>query len=254
MDFEINGYRMHYELYGDPSGEPLLWLHGWSGSGQDWKYIFKGSPSGFRLIGPDIRGNGASTGFEGTHSFHQSARDMFVLLDHLGIPKVKAIGLSGGGIILLHMATQQPDRIEAMVVVSAPPYFPEQARAIQRQFSFDLLSETEKTAMRERSKGGQKQIDWLMAQTRLMANTKDDVNFTPPVLGTITARTLIVFGDADPLYPVRLAFELRESIVHAALWIVPNGGHGPVFGSNANLFTEIANEFLSATGPKKNLI
>lgn len=131
-----------------------------------------------------------------------------------------------------------------MVVISAPPYFPEQARAIQRQFSFDLLSETEKIAMRERSKSGQKQIDWLMAQTQLMANTYDDVNFTPPLLGTITAPTLIVFGDADPLYPVRLAFELRESIPRAALWIVPNGGHGPVFGSNANPFAKTASEFL----------
>jgi pimeloyl-ACP methyl ester carboxylesterase len=147
------------------------------------------------------------------------------------------------------MATQQPDRIEAMVVISAPPYFPEQARAIQRQFSFDLLSETEKTAMRERSKGGQEQIDWLMAQTRLMADAYDDVNFTPPVLGTISARTLIVFGDNDPLYPLRLALELNESIPRAALWIVPNGGHGPVFGSNAPRFTEIVNEFLRGDWP-----
>lgn len=245
MDFEVNGYRMHYELYGDPSGEPLLWLHGWSGSGQDWKYIFReGPPGGFCVIGPDIRGNGASTGFDGTHSFRQSARDMFDLLDHLGIQRVKAIGLSGGGITLLHMAIQRPDQIEAMVVISAPPYFPQQAQAIQRQFSFDSLSETEKTAMRERSKGGQKQIDWLMAQTQRMANTYDDVNFTPPLLGTITARTLIVFGDTDPLYPVRLAFELRELIPRSALWIVPNGGHGPVFGSNANRFSEIASEFV----------
>jgi pimeloyl-ACP methyl ester carboxylesterase len=250
MDFEINGYRLHYELYGDPSGEPLLWLHGWSGSGQDWKHIFKGPPLAFRLIGPDIRGNGASTGFEGTHSFRQSASDMFTLLDHLGIRRVKAIGLSGGGIILLHMATQQPDRIEAMIVISAPPYFPEQARAIQRQFSFDLLSETEKTAMRDRNKGGQRQIDWLVAQTQLMANTYDDVNFTPPLLGTITARTLIVFGDADPLYPVGLAFELRKSIPRAALWIVPNGGHGPVFGLNANPFAQTAIEFLDGDWPK----
>src|SRR6476646_8266958 len=120
MDFEVNGYRMHYELYGDPSAEPLLWLHGWSGSGQDWKHIFlEGPPAGFRLIGPDIRGNGASTGFAGTHSFRQSARDVLALLDHLGIPRVKAIGLSGGGVILLHMATQRPDQIEAMVVISA---------------------------------------------------------------------------------------------------------------------------------------
>src|SRR5690348_8084486 len=113
MDFEVNGYRMHYELYGDASREPVTWLHGRRGSGQDWKYIFvNGPPAGFRLIGPDIRGNGASTGFAGIHSFRQSARDMFELLDHLGIPRIKAIGLSGGGVILLHMATQQPDRIE----------------------------------------------------------------------------------------------------------------------------------------------
>ncbi len=86
MDFDANGYRMHYGLFGDPAGEPLLWLHGWSGTGEDWKYIFTDPPTGFRLIGPDARGNGASTGFEGTHSFKQSARDTFALLDHLGPP------------------------------------------------------------------------------------------------------------------------------------------------------------------------
>ena len=138
MDFDGDGYRIHYGLFGDPAGEPLLWLHGWSGTGEDWKYIFKDPPTGFRLIGPDARGNGASTGFEGTHSFRQSARDTFALLDHLGVRQVKVIGLSGGGITLLHMATQQPERIDAMIAISAPPYFPEQARAIQRQLGASL--------------------------------------------------------------------------------------------------------------------
>ena len=212
---------MHYELFGDPAGEPLLWLHGWSGTGQDWKFIFKDPPAGFRLIGPDVRGNGASTGFEGTHSFRQSARDILALLDHLGVRRVKAIGLSGGGIALLHVATQQPDRIEAMIVISAPPYFPDQARAIQREFSFESLPDPERKAMRERSKGGQEQLDWLMEQTRAMADTTDDVQFAPAVLRTIAARTLIVFGDADPLYPISLALELREAIPRSSLWVVP---------------------------------
>jgi hypothetical protein len=51
-------------------------------------------------------------------------------------------------------------------------------------------------------------------------------------------------------YPVRLAFELRESIPRSALWVEPNGGHGPVFGSNASRFTEIASEFLDGDWPK----
>jgi pimeloyl-ACP methyl ester carboxylesterase len=99
--------------------------------------------------------------------------------------------------------------------------------------------------MRERSKGGQQQIDWLIEQTHAMANNYDDVNFTPQVLGTIKAPTLIVFGDSDPLYPVHLASDLSDSIPQSSLWIVPNGGHGPVFGSNAARFAEVAIDFLS---------
>ena len=244
MEFEINGYRMHYEVFGDPQDGPLLWLSGWSGTGEDWKYVFKDVPSGFRIIGPDIRGNGASTGFRGTHTFRQSARDIFAFLDHVGIHRVKAVGLSGGGITLLHMASQQPDRIEAMIAISAPPYFPPQARALQRQYSFESLDEAEKKRMRDRCKGGREQIDWLVEQTHVMAETYDDVNFTPQLLGTIAARTLIVFGDRDPLYPVRLALELRDAIPRSSLWVIPNGGHAPVFGPYAQGFVETATAFL----------
>jgi hypothetical protein len=46
MDFEINGFRLHYEIFGS-GGEPLLWLHGWTGSGEDWKFVFDDMPSIF---------------------------------------------------------------------------------------------------------------------------------------------------------------------------------------------------------------
>lgn len=251
MEFEVNGYRMHYQVFGDPGAEPLLWISGWSGTGEDWKHIFKDVPFGFRVIGPDLRGNGASSGFHGTHAFRDSARDILVLLDHLGIHRLKAVGLSGGGVTLLHMATQQPDRIEAMITISAPPYFPRQARALQRRFSFESLDEEEKRRMRDRCKGGQQQIDWLIEQAHIMAETYDDVNFTPPLLGTITARTMIVFGDMDPLYPARLALSLREGIPRSSLWVVPNAGHAPVFGSHAAAFVETANSFLRGDWPTK---
>ena len=67
-------------------------------------------------------------------TFRQSARDVFGLLDQLGIARFKAIGLSFGAKTLLHMATQQRSRVEAMVLVSATPYFPEQARFIMLRF------------------------------------------------------------------------------------------------------------------------
>jgi pimeloyl-ACP methyl ester carboxylesterase len=164
--------------------------------------------------------------------------------NHVGPPTA---GLSGGGITLLHMATQQPDRAEAMIAISAPPYFPSQTRAIQRQYSFESLDEAEKKRMCNRCKGGQEQIHWLIEKGHVMAETYDDLDFTPPLLGTITARTLIVFGAQDPLYRVRL----REAIPRSSLWIVPNGGHAPVFGPYAAGFVETANAFLRGDWPKK---
>ena len=69
--------------------------------------------------------------------------------------------------------------------------------------------------------------------------------FTPPLLATIRARTLIVHGDRDPLYPVELALELFRGIPNAALWVVPNGAHGPIFGAMAPRFAETALAFLA---------
>jgi pimeloyl-ACP methyl ester carboxylesterase len=71
------------------------------------------------------------------------------------------------------------------------------------------------------------------------------VNFTLPALSTITADTLIVFGDRDPLYPVSIAFELHRAIQNSHLWVVPNGGHGPVFGPAAAHFSKTVMAFLA---------
>jgi pimeloyl-ACP methyl ester carboxylesterase len=242
MVVEVNGVELNCETTGE--GAPLLWLHGFMGAGPDWKYIFKEAPAGFRVIAPDLRGHGASTNPSGKFSFRDAANDVLALLRFLAVDRVKAIGLSGGGITLLHMATAVPACIESMVIVSAPPYFPSQARTLQRQTSESMFGEFQMDLMRKRHRHGNEQIDQLFAHARAFADCHDDVSFTPPFLATITADTLIVFGDRDPFYPVSLAFDLRAAIPRSHLWVVPNAGHGPVFGDRAPQFVETALSFL----------
>src|SRR5512138_3885170 len=123
MVIDVNGFQLYYEERG--RGEPLLLLHGGTGIGSDWKLVFtSGDPDGFRIVVPDLRGHGRSTNPSRAFTFRQAAADMFALLDHLEISQVSAIGVSMGAKTLLHMATQQPARIEAMVLVSGTPYFP----------------------------------------------------------------------------------------------------------------------------------
>jgi pimeloyl-ACP methyl ester carboxylesterase len=242
MDLHVNGIRLHYETYGE--GQPLLWLSGFMGTGDDWRFLFKEPPPGFLLIAVDLRGHGSSTGWSEPFRFRDAARDVLGLLEHLHLERIGAIGLSGGGITLLHMATLSRASIASMVVVSAPPYFPEQTRAAQRQVSEATLGRAEVTRLRGRHAGGEAQVAWLLAEARGMAEVYDDVNFTPPYLRTIAADTLIVFGDCDPLYPTSLALELHAAVPRSHLWVVPNGGHGPIFGERASAFTDTALAFL----------
>jgi pimeloyl-ACP methyl ester carboxylesterase len=240
----LNGAELCYEIEG--AGEPLLLLHGGTGCHNDWVYVGREQLlREYGLVAPDARGHGRSTNPEKTLTHRQCAQDTLALLDHLGIERCKAIGVSMGGNILLHMATLQPARIEAMVMVSATMYFPEQARAIMAAVPTSEnqpLSEWE--AMRKRHHLGDEQIRALWEWTRSLKDSYDDMNFTPTDLSAIRARTLIVQGDRDPLYPVEIAVEMYRAIPHSALWIVPNGGHGPIFLGAAAQFAQTALAFL----------
>ena len=238
----LNGAEIYFEVHG--AGEPLVLLHGFSGSSQDWAATVTEWPSGFQLIVPDLRGHGRSSILSKPFRHQDAAADMLALLDHLKISACEGLGISGGGNVLLHMAAMQPERVKAMVLVSATPYFPAQARPIMRQYPNSLPGE-QWEILRRRHPGGDAQIRALLASTAAFADSYDDMSFTPPHLATIQARTLIVQGDRDPLYPVELSVEMAKAIPHSSLWIVPNGGHGPVIGERWAEFLRTAVGFLS---------
>lgn len=209
----LSGTQIYFEVHG--SGEPLLLLHGFGGCTQDWSGSISALSANFQLILPDMRGAGRSSILTKPFRHDDSATDVLALLDHLGIKEFKGLGISGGGNVLLHLATRQPDRVKAMVLVSATSYFPAQARAIMRQYP-DSLTEAEWQTMR-RHPGGDEQIKALLASTSAFADSYDDMNFTPPYLATIKARTLIVQGDRDPLYPVEISVGMAKAIPQSSL-------------------------------------
>jgi pimeloyl-ACP methyl ester carboxylesterase len=102
--------------------------------------------------------------------------------------------------------------------------------------------------MRERHTRGDEQILALWRLQRALKDSYDDMNFTPPLLSTIAARTLIVYGDRDPLYPVEIAVGMYRAIPRAALWVVPGGGHVPIFLDARAEFVRAALEFLGRAG------
>lgn len=242
----VNGVDVAYCERGQ--GEPLLLLHGFFGSSADWVHLFDldDLARSYCLIMPDARGHGRSTNPTGAFTHRLCAADVRALLDHLGLARVKAIGLSLGGGTLFHVATQDPDRIEAMVLIGAPSYFPVQARALTAQVTDRDADhpEAEWRELRARHVQGDEQIRALWRTARGFATSYDDMAFTPPLLSTIRARTLIVTGDRDGLYPLEMFVEQYRAIPGSALMVIPGGGHHAVFGAARPDFVRAALAFL----------
>jgi pimeloyl-ACP methyl ester carboxylesterase len=220
---EVKDIEMYYEIYGD--GEAVVFLHGFSATNQMWEPFIPEFREHFRLIVPDMRGHGRSTNPSGEFTHRQSALDVYALLDHLGVERFRAVGYSSGGMTLLHMATQQPGRVTDLVLISATPFFPEECR----EAFIVAMDEEHKDDWGERAhlhQHGVEQIEQLRMQFHRWKDSYDDMNFTPPYLSTIEARTLIVHGDRDLFFPVSIPVTMYDSIPDSYLWVIPNMGHG----------------------------
>jgi pimeloyl-ACP methyl ester carboxylesterase len=241
---ELNGIEIYYRIIGE--GEPLVLLHGFMQTGNVWDLIIDELAADYKMIIPDLRGHGLSTNPSGEFTHRQAALDVYALLDQLEIYHFKAMGISTGGMTLLHMATTQQERVEAMVLIGATSYFPEQARAIMRQSSPDSLSQSRLENMGQEHSRGAEQARSLLAQFNGFQDSYDDMNFTPPFLSTITASTLIVHGDRDVFFPVSIPVEQYDAIPNSFLWIVPNGGHVPLMHGDVNrsYFVHTVSRFL----------
>lgn len=239
---DVNDIQMYYEEYGE--GDPVIFLHGFTSYSQYWKPLVNDFAKHYRVILVDLRGHGRSTNPSNHFTHQQSALDVFALLDRLKIDQFSAVGFSAGGAALLHMATQQRERIQHMVLVAAMHYFPDECRRILRDYLAPDSSAWDWNSLRQRHVYGDEQIRALLTLFQNQKDSYDDMNFTPPYLSTIAAKTLIVHGDRDPFFPVSIPVEMYQAIPNSSLWIIPNGDHVELLTGREAEFSSVVLKFL----------
>lgn len=239
----VNGVDLHYQIKG--AGEPLLLLHGFGSCGAEWERTADEFAKHYRVFVIDMRGHGQSTNPSGSFTHRQSAEDLRALMDSLAIKQARAVGFSSGGMTLLHLAVEYPDRLRALVVISATTHFPEQAREILQSASVETLPPPVLAQYQRCAAHGAGQIAELVAQFRSFGFSKTDMNLTATDLARIKAPTLIVHGDRDPFFPVAIPVAMADAIPHAALWIVPFGDHSPTAGADEDVFFRTVSAFLA---------
>jgi pimeloyl-ACP methyl ester carboxylesterase len=125
-DFTIrlpDGRNLGYAWFGDEGAPPVLYCHGWPSSRLEAGLI-PGLP--VRLLAFDRPGYGNSDPDRGA-SLLSRAKDIECLLDALGLERLPAIGVSGGGPLAAAIAMTLPWRVSALALACAVPP-PEAAR------------------------------------------------------------------------------------------------------------------------------
>ena len=237
----VPGAELHVRERG--RGEPRLLLHGFGGCAREWDAFVPKLAERYRVIAVDLRGHGRSTNPSRTFTMRQSGADVLALLDSLRLPRVRAIGISAGAMTLLHVATRQPARVAALVLVGGTTAFGDEARAVMRTATRDQLPREVLAAFEKCATRGDGQVDELLAQFRAFEGMRDDPNFGPADLARVTAPTLIVHGDRDIFFPVDIPVAMYRHLPKAQLWIVPDGDHVPIYDPQVP-FADVALRFL----------
>jgi len=104
-------------------GPALLLMHGLTRNSADFEPLAVHLAGRYRLIVPDQRGRGVS-GYDPDPANYRPdvyARDMFALLDGLGVERAALIGTSMGGLMAMIMGAVAPERVPAIVLNDIGP-------------------------------------------------------------------------------------------------------------------------------------
>ena len=242
---EVAGLGLYYRIGG--SGPPLVLLHGFTLSGRQWNPFLDELGKHNTVIVLDLPGHGRSARPTGDFTHREAARLTFGMLDTLGIERVRGIGHSSGAIVLIHMAIQQPDRMEAMVLVAGAHRLPLDVRQERRAGAhrWETLDPEYLERKRPLHPGGDAQIHWIMEQFDRTGDNFVDFDLSPEHLMTIATPSLLVWGDRDLNFPVEFALEMYRAMPNAALWVIPGGGHSTVWNSEETqaMFPGVVHDF-----------
>ncbi len=225
---DVNDIKVYYEIYGE--GEPLLLLHGNSGSIENFIYQIPELSKHFKVIAVDSRAQGRSTDSDKDITYTMMASDMSELIDKLNLGKVNVVGWSDGGIIGLELAFSHPEKVLKVITFGAnythdnfmaPPdsviMEPDDPLIVKISGLFQKYGDAQ-----NRLSPSPERIPTI--KKKLSELTQKYPNFTTDQLTTIDTPFLIIVGDHD-LIRIDHTITLFTNLPKAQLLILPRASH-----------------------------
>lgn len=244
-----DGLRLHVRIQG--TGEPLLLLHGFTGSMEAWgEEMLPGLARAHQVVAVDLLGHGESdfSPDPGRYGMDEVLKDLWQILDAMSIERARWLGYSMGGRIAIAAAVRDPSRISSLVLESASPGLATESERRARRRADEALAEGI-------LRGGMEEfVDHWMGlplfatqgklspgivaahRARRLRNRPEALAACLRGLGTgvqpsfwdslpgIGVPTLLMAGEEDQKFS-EIALRMAELIPEANLHLIPRSGH-----------------------------
>jgi pimeloyl-ACP methyl ester carboxylesterase len=227
----VNGIKMYYEMYGE--GEPLLLIHGNSGSIKGHAGRIEHFKNNYQVIAADSRAHGKTEDIGDSLTYKNMTSDINALLEHLNIDSCFVWGQSDGGIIGLRLVMDYPDKVKKLAV------FGTNLKPDTTAVFNSIVNWIDKTVANTTINYEKRLFQLLLYQPQIEFNE----------LSKIKIPVLIMSGDRDAIR-LEHTLEIFNHIENSNLFIMPGATH---FGSyeKPDLFNFILEDFFAKPFSKK---
>lgn len=261
----INGVSVNYEVAGE--GKVVVFLHGYTGSSQDWFNQMSALSPMYKVIAVDLRGHGRSSAppRETDYSIEIFVEDVHSILNHLNIEKCCMVGHSLGGFMALEFVLKYSGLLAGLVLVDTssgdwdkPADYAElrakldelaRAQGMEAAFEYDAANNPLRVErfkrhpeLREtsRRKMLMTSVDGYIYTARAMGRWKS----VTERLSEIKVPVCIFWGEEDTPF-LEASRTLRDQIPDAELITVKGSGHSP-HEESPQIFNEKLVSFLGS--------
>ncbi len=258
-----NGITLQYVEQGDPSGIPMLLLHGVTDSWRSFEPVLSFMPASIRAFALTQRGHGDASRPPTGYRYTDFAADAAVFMDAMGLESAVIVGHSMGRAIAQRFAIDQPGRTLGLVLMGAfagdaeNPIVVEVAEAVSmltdpidpgfvREFQVSTLAQPVPPEFLETIVQESLKVPARVWRAAFVGLREDDV---AAELGKINAPTLVVSGDRDGFGSMREVEVRTRQIPGARLAVYHGAGHGFHWEEPARFAADLAAFTRSLAGP-----
>lgn len=240
----------------DSNAPNVVYIHGLGGNVGDFAPQILDTNQGRAVVAVNLPGTGQSTQQQRDYTIQAHVEALHELLVYrMGKKKINLVCHSLGGQVCLAYSLEYPAEVSSLTLIDAAGSYEqgEFAERMARQYGRVNLGQVRVTnhpAIALITGGNQDIIKRIVNGDAMMLSALDSYNHDyRDRIRSLAIPVLLIWGERDPVFPLRYGFYLLSNISGSRMKVVPGAGHVPQL-THPGLVSDWIAEFHRSLSPQ----